>query len=774
MNAAFLMMKKRSGYMSCIKNLGNPDPTQWVAAGCPLPAMMGVERRKGKDKPVITKALVELDGAMFKCYEQVREKWGYLDCYQSPGPIQFKGTGFDALNFMVRDPDLQAFLAATEEQENYELQHKAGAAYFKQGSSLSVLSRSRIRQPVTIPDVLKNGKYRLSAIKRYQPYSQLVALKIREQFPRTDDSDMSTHFVEVQPKLIADSTWYDSVDVSVRALNDRFKNLGSKTFGGKIAVVMMGNAAPGGNNIIDGLLKFQLQKKGVELVGYLNGADGILTDDLLQITEESFAPHRNLGGYDYLGKSKDHLADEHYEALAVSCKKNGITGLVFVGATHTLTDAVKVSEYFKSNKIDTNVVVVPATLDGNIRHKFIHSTLGFDTAAKVYSQLIGNMLTDSASAIKYWYFIRLMGRDPSHLALECALKTHPNMCIISEESAYRGESLPDIVGRIADLVVERAAQGKNFGAVVIPEGLLSHVSAYKHLILELNDIFRESKTHEERLKLYENLYKDDSFAREKLTPWSYSLMSTLPDFMRRQLIYEQEFGLGDINLSRLETEKLIAYFVAEELKIRKAANAYSGTFTPVTHFFGYQGRAAHPSAFDCSLGSTLGFASGVQLDAGVNGCAVAVKDVTRHPSQWRVGAVPILALLQPAPKSGARRQQLVVPSQEVQLNDLPYQVFKAHEKAWKFDDLYCNPGPIQYSDFGADSVSETVHQLYNGTTEISEEIQGLCNAIHNQTMFVDHEHLLIAALSALKAAKGALDSQQSHQKSLIRPEIFKM
>ena len=196
---------------------------------------------------------------------------------------------------------------------------------------------------------------------------------------------MSTHFVEVQPKLIADSTWYDSVDVSVRALNDRFKIVGAKTFGGKIAVVMMGNATPGGNNIIDGLLNFQQQKKGVELVGYINGADGVMGDNLLKITEESFAPYRNLGGYDYLGKSKDHLASEHYEALAVSVKKNGISGLVLVGATHTLTDGVKLSEYFKNIKIDCNVVVVPATLDGNIRHKYIQSTLGFDTAAKVYS-----------------------------------------------------------------------------------------------------------------------------------------------------------------------------------------------------------------------------------------------------------------------------------------------------------------------------------------------------------------------------------------------------
>jgi len=453
----------------------------------------------------------------------------------------------------------------------------------------------------------------------------------------------------------------------------------------------------------------------------------------------------------------------HFEPLANSCKKNGITGLIIVGATHSLTDTIKVSEYFKTNKIDTNVVIIPSTIDGNIRHNYFQACLGFDTAAKIYSQLIGNMLTDSASAIKYWYFIRLMGRDPSHLALECAIKTHPNMCIVSEECAYRGESLPDIVRRIADLVQDRAAQGKNYGCVLIPEGLLAHISAYKHLILELNDIFREQYSHDERIKLFDDLYQNDQKAREMLTPWSYSLFITLPDFMKRQIIYNQEFGGGDINFSQLETEKLIAHFVDQELKLRKAAKTYNGTFTPVTHFFGYQGRSAHPTSFDCSLGSTSGFAAGVLLDSGVNAAAVAIKDVIKHPSQWRIGAVPILALLQSQPKRGYRRQQLVVPSQEVELNDVAYQYFKSKEREWKMEDRYCNPGPIQYTDLGYDSVSETLQQHFNSETEVSEQIKGLCNAIHNQTMFNDHEHLLVAALSALKAAKGVLDSSHQHK-----------
>lgn len=202
------------------------------------------------------------------------------------------------------------------------------------------------------------------------------------------------------------------------------------------------------------------------------------------------------------------------------------------GATHTMTDAAGLTEYFMEHGVDTKIVVVPVTLDGNIRHSFLQMSLGFDTASKVYSQQIGNMLTDSASAIKYWYFIRLMGREPSHLALECALKTHPNMVIISEECAFRNESLQDVVNRIADVVAERAAKGKNFGTVLIPEGLMAHISAYKQLIVELNEIFSECKSSGDTQDLQDKLYRDDTTVKEKLSPWSFSLFVTLPDFMR--------------------------------------------------------------------------------------------------------------------------------------------------------------------------------------------------------------------------------------------------
>jgi diphosphate--fructose-6-phosphate 1-phosphotransferase len=258
-------------------------------------------------------------------------------------------------------------------------------------------------------------------------------------------------------------------------------------------VIYLGRQAPGGNNIVDGLLRYQNKRAHVKLVGFMNGVTGLMKEDTIEITEESFKPFRNLGGVDYLGRSHDQLRTPDQQAKAAEvCKKLGLTGLVLVGATHTLTDAALLSEYFLANGVDTRVVAIPATVDGNIRHNYVSSAIGFDTASKVYSQLVGNMLTDSASAIKYWYFIRLMGKDPSHLAVECAMQTHPNMVIVSEECAQRGETLYDIVNRICDLVVERSKRDKNYGCILIPEGLLNHVSAYKNLIDDLNRMFADA------------------------------------------------------------------------------------------------------------------------------------------------------------------------------------------------------------------------------------------------------------------------------------------
>jgi diphosphate--fructose-6-phosphate 1-phosphotransferase len=308
-------------------------------------------------------------------------------------------------------------------------------------------------------------------------------------------------------------------------------------------------------------LRFQAARKNVKLYGFINGLKGLMEEKIVEINEESFKPFRNLGGYDYLGRSHDYLrtSAEQLQAAKV-CKENGFTGLVMIGATHTLSDACILSEYFMANGVDTRVVAIPATVNGNIRHSFISTAIGFDTASKVYSQLIGNMLSDSASAIKYWYFIRLMGRDPSHLVLECAMQTHPNLVIISEECSQRGETLIDIVNRICDMVEERANKGKNYGCVLIPEGLLNYVAAYKNLIDEINQLFANCTSRKEAKVLSQQLYDNEQSVMNVLTPWSYSLYQTLPEFLKKQLLFEREIE-GTTKISQLETEKLIAYYV---------------------------------------------------------------------------------------------------------------------------------------------------------------------------------------------------------------------
>lgn len=317
---------------------------------------------------------------------------------------------------------------------------------------MSELSRARIRSAVDMPNCFVKNNFALSAIKTYSPFTALVETKIHEQFPHLTKDPMSTHFVEIQDAIMANTGSFHYVDKSVEKLNLEFRQIKKGQKNLKVGVLMLGNAAPGMNNVIDGLLKFQQVRGNLTVVGFMNGLKGLKEDNVVNVTEDSYAPYRNLGGCDYLGNYNSRIMQEDYAAVVEACKKHGLTGLVLVGATHTMTDAAQLAEFFLYNDITTRVVAVPATLDGNVRHGFFQCSLGFDTASKVYSQLVGNMLTDSASAIKYWYFIRLMGKDPSHLALECALKTHPNMVIISEESSFRGESLMDIVNRICDVV----------------------------------------------------------------------------------------------------------------------------------------------------------------------------------------------------------------------------------------------------------------------------------------------------------------------------------
>lgn len=284
------------------------------------------------------------------------------------------------------------------------------------------------------------------------------------------------------------------------------------------------------------------------------------------------------------------------------------------------------------------------------------------------------MLTDSASAIKYWYFIRLMGKEASHLTVECSLKTSPNYVIVGEECKDRNESIQDIVQNLCNIIQARAENGQNYGCIIIPEGLFKQVSSFNNMIIEMNTLFKNCKTQQATQELQKKL-QDDAEIKNLLTPWSYSLFNSLPDFFKQQILTEREIE-GSVKLSHIETEKLLAFFVQIELDKRKKAGTYNMAFAPVTHYFGYQGRSGHPSAFDCSLGSTCGFAAGVLVEHNLTGMTVSVRQVTQPVKKWRIGAVPILAMVHSHPKEGYKRSDLVVRSEDVNLSSRPFQALK--------------------------------------------------------------------------------------------------
>lgn len=339
-----------------------------------------------------------------------------------------------------------------------------------------------------------DNKTSVTATKKVVPDYAQIADKIKQMLPGLEHDPSANYFVEIHDELLTNYRYFNEMDDDVNEINrelitkDRNENL-------KIGLVFMGKQSPGGQNVVDGLLRYQEKRGNVELVGFKDGVRGLFESRYIPILRETYANFNNLGGYDYLGRGPDALrTKQELEATVETCNKLGLSGLVLVGATSTLTDAVYLANYFNLVKCPTRVIVVPASVDGNIHHKYVQTAIGFDTCSKFYSQLIGNMLTDSASAIKYWYFIRLMGNQPSHMALECALKTCPNLVLIAEESVDRKETLRDIVDNICEVIVSRANDKKNYGCILIPEGLLSQIASFDQMIIELNQVFSSAKT----------------------------------------------------------------------------------------------------------------------------------------------------------------------------------------------------------------------------------------------------------------------------------------
>lgn len=749
--AASLISMDYSGYMAINKNLQDQDPEKWISAGCPLPTMMGLERRKGKDKPVITKYVVELDGAMYKAYLQFKDRWSLYDCNVSPGPIQLHDPSSIDVPFLVKAPDLDVLEKETEERIQIE-KNQNNTQYFSLSEcNLSKSSRTLIGHKAPIPSILEDGTYACVAVKKAQAHNLDVHETLHDQYPDLSNDVYANHFVEIVDKKAEKLHNRIHVDDSVEKLNEEFAQIGNKKI--KIGVVICGRQAPGMHNIIDGLLRFSENYGNCELIGFTNGTLGFFKGEHIVISEDNFKYFRNQGGCDFLGRSADKLRTaEHHKSAKETCNKMNLDGLVLVGATHSLTDAAHLTDYFLKEKVSTRVIGIPATLYGNVNHKYVETTVGFDTATKLYSQLIGNIMTDAASAVKYWYLIRLMGGDSSHLALESSLQTGPNTVLISEQCAKDAETLPAIVNRICDLITKRHEEGKNFGTLLIPDGLLAHLPHYNILIDELNQVYSNCKSYEEIEELEHKLLHSES-TEGILSPWSASVYNVLPDFTKKQICVTRKMQ-GNVELSHIQTEKMLSYFIEQELKKRQKEGQKKVPFSPVTHFFGYQGRGSMPSMFDNSLGSSYGYTAGVLIQHQLTGMCVTARGLVSDPADWKVGGVPFIAMMRKKNKSSVYgRDQVMIQSEEVDLEGDVYQKAKVESKAWEMYDRFINPGPIQLFGEGKDRVNETIYLSNKKYSSQVSMIKDLCNLIQRRCTFSDDPGVLAAAIASLNGVQ---------------------
>ncbi len=468
-----------------------------------------------------------------------------------------------------------------------------------------------------------------------------------------------------------------------------------------VGVILSGGQAPGGHNVIAGLYDgLKSLNKANKLFGFLKGPDGLVKDEYMELNDAVIDAHRNTGGFDMIGSGRTKLeTDEQFEAARANCEKLGISALVVIGGDDSNTNACMLAEYFKSHNIAIQVVGCPKTIDGDLKNEWIEASFGFDTACRVYSELIGNIGRDANSAKKYWHFIKLMGRSASHIALECALQTQPNVAIISEEVAEKKMTLGQIVDRIADIVAARAAAGMNFGVALIPEGLIEFVPEMKTLIAELNDILAADA---EKVNTMDKADKV-KFAHAKLSKDSAAVFLTLPTEIQIQLCNDRD-PHGNVQVSLIETEKLLAQMVGSKLKALKVAGKYNGKFSTQVHFFGYEGRCAAPSNYDADYCYSLGFNAAALIGAGRTGYMSSVRNTTKPASEWIAGGIPITMMMNIERRHG--HDKPVIRKALVELDGKPFQFFASKREEWAKETAYVYPGPIQY--FGPSEVCDQV------------------------------------------------------------------
>ena len=459
-----------------------------------------------------------------------------------------------------------------------------------------------------------------------------------------------------------------------------------------VGVILSGGQAPGGHNVIaglfDGLKKLNPNNK---LYGFLGGPSGLIDHKYVELTAQIVDEYRNTGGFDIIGSGRTKLEEPaQFDSGIEICKKLGVNAVVIIGGDDSNTNACVLAEYYAQKKAGIQVIGCPKTIDGDLKNEMIETSFGFDTACKVYSELIGNIQRDANSAKKYYHFIRLMGRSASHITLECALQSQPNICIVSEEVEAKNMTLNDVVEEIVKVVVDRAKSGLNFGTILIPEGLIEFIPAMKKLIAELNDLL----AHNDEFNALNTDDEKRQYVKGKLSPDSREVYRSLPKGIARQLTLDRD-PHGNVQVSLVETEKLLIEMVAKRLATMKAEGTYAGKFSAINHFFGYEGRCAIPSNFDADYCYSLGYTASVLISEGKTGYMSSVRNLTAPAAEWIAGGVPITMMMNMERRHGAMKP--VIQKALVRLDGEPFKYFAAHRADWAdANTSYIYPGPIQY------------------------------------------------------------------------------
>jgi len=538
---------------------------------------------------------------------------------------------------------------------------------------ISELQNERLKFKPALPDILKNGPAALTAKTGKPTKSVSDEETVKKIFPYT----------------------YGMPEISfVKGKNPAAKKAV------RAAVVLSGGQAPGGHNVIagilDGLKKANPKNK---LFGFLGGPGGVLENKIKEITPALMASFRNTGGFDLIQSGRTKIeTDEQLATAKENILKNKLDAFIVVGGDDSNTNAGVIAEYFKAAGIETAVIGVPKTIDGDLKNEHIETSFGFDTATKIYAELVGNICRDVNSARKYWHFVRLMGRSASHITLEVAFKTQPNIALVGEEVLAENMTLAQVIDNLASVVVSRAENGKNFGVCLVPEGLIEFIPEVKALISALNDALADN---ESMLSAMPSFAEKKDFVVSKLPENLAALMKSLPHGIAAQLMLDRD-PHGNVQVSLIETEKLLIEMLSARLKTLKAEGKYNGKFSTITHFFGYEGRCGAPSNFDANYCYALGYNAAVLALNKCSGYLSSVKKLVKAPAKWECGAVPLTMMMNIERRKG--KEKPVIKKALVELNGAPFKQLAKTRGAWAETESYIFPGPVQF--YGPSAVTD--------------------------------------------------------------------